>query len=535
MKKIYLLLFAVVSYMTGTAQLTYQKAHDFGNDDYVNMLLPEPNSTGAHFLVGSTNSTGAGGYDAMFAKTDASGIVLWEKQYGGNRTEFGTCFIKASDGNYVIAGRTNSFSASTKHDAFIAKVDPSGTLLWAKSYGTDSTEYAFAIVEAPDSGYVIAGVTYGGSGAPKNNGRLDIMVVKTDINGNAKWSKSVGSINGNEVGYSLAAAGNNGFLVGGYSGINITGGLNDNYFSYLDWNGNLQLSYLYGGVSDDDIRNIVLANNGFMVAGNTRSNGAQGDLFVSRFNVNGGVPGLAWTKSYGTSSDEYITNFKQVNNNEFLLIGHTTALGTNGTSFVTAIDSNGVSQWTKYFDGPQNDNLSDVDVLPSGSLLFAGYSTSFGGTASNSYQVLTSANGTSCQSNITTISDSTRRDSIATLTSTDFTADTMVIAWGSIAMLTNTNTATPYIICVSTGINDVAATAAIQIYPNPASSTLTIAADENIHAVKVIDQMGRVIYERTNVNTEKTNLSVADFAAGIYIVTVTSETATKNLRLSVEK
>ncbi len=534
MKKIYpgvfisILLFLSLSV---SGQMTYQRSFDFGNDDYVNQVIPD--GRGNHFYVGSTNSTGAGGYDALFTKTDASGAVLWEKQFGGSRTEYGTTFLKASDGTYVIAGRTNSFSASGQHDAFIAKVDSAGTLLWAKTYGTDSTEYAFAIMESPDSGYVIAGVTYGPP-APKISGRSSMFVVKTDINGNTQWARSLGSQFGNEQGYALSSGGSNGFLLSGYTGLNLIG-MNDAVFFFMDWSGSLQLSYVFGGSSDDDIRNSILGNNGGLLAGNTRSYGGLGDLFVAKINVNGGLPSLGWFKTYGTSSDEYITSFKSINPNSFLLIGHTMAFGTNGSSFATMIDSNGVSQWTRYYDGPQDDNLMDADVLASGDLLLAGYTNSYTGVADDFYLIQANPDGTACNSHTATISDSLRVASVATLTGTEFASDTFVITTATVGMSTNTNTTVTNSICVYNGITDIAAESNIKVYPNPASSIVSVSAASIIKSIRVADNAGRLIYEKAEVNTTQTNMDVLNMAPGLYTLSVIADGGIKNIRLVIVK
>ena len=539
MKKIYLLILTAASLASGmeaTAQVTYQNAFDFGNDDYINQALP--GAGGTHFYVGSTNSTGAGGYDALFTQTDSSGNVLWEKQYGGSRTEYGTRFIHASDGSFVITGRSNSYSASGQHDAYIAKVDGSGTLLWSTTYGTDSLDYAFDIIEAPDSGYVIAGLTYG-QGAPKLTGRSSVFVVKTDRNGNLQWSKAMGDTVGNEGAYTLAPAGPNGFLIGGYSGAGLIG-MNDNLLIYCDWSGNILVSLVTGGTGDDEVRNIIaptMNTNFLLLAGNTYSWSQNGSLYVQKINVGGGVPSLAWTKTYG-GNGEYITDFINVNPNEYLLLGNSPVLnGGNNASFLTMIDSNGVSQWTQYYPAISTtyNNLSDINLLPSGQLLLAGYTAADGGTADDFYLVQANADGSACGSMTATISDSLRTATQASVAPGTFFSDSLGINTASVSMSTNSNTATPHQVCISTGINEINADNSINVYPNPASSAISVTATSAIREIRISDNMGRAVYVSVNMNATEKNINVLPFAAGLYTVSVKSDNETRNLRLVITK
>ena len=96
-------------------------------------------------VIGSQALTSAGGSDVFVAKISPSGNILWAKSDGGTQEDY-TGEIKQRQGELVIAGtfqNTASFSSTTitssgAQDIFLAKYDTSGTLLWVHAYGGNS-------------------------------------------------------------------------------------------------------------------------------------------------------------------------------------------------------------------------------------------------------------------------------------------------------------------------------------------------------------------------------------------------------------
>lgn len=63
------------------------------------------------------------------------------------------------DGGYVICGETSA--SGTSLDAFLLKLDSTGTQEWIETYGNDSTlvrEFAWSVAIAPDGGYYVGGL-----------------------------------------------------------------------------------------------------------------------------------------------------------------------------------------------------------------------------------------------------------------------------------------------------------------------------------------------------------------------------------------
>jgi hypothetical protein len=129
-------------------------------------------------VAGATSSFGAGSTDIFLIKTDAKGNIIWAKTYGGTSSDYANSVQQTSDGGYIVAGGTWSFGAGYR-DIFLIKTDANGNIQWAKTYGGTSSDYANSVQQTSDGGYIVAGWTYS-FGA----GNYDIFLIKTDTNGN---------------------------------------------------------------------------------------------------------------------------------------------------------------------------------------------------------------------------------------------------------------------------------------------------------------------------------------------------------------
>lgn len=70
-------------------------------------------SSGGFVVVGSTKSSGNGGWDQKVIKFDINGNVLWEKTYGGTGDDFATGVVETSDKGFAIVGSTEFEGNST--------------------------------------------------------------------------------------------------------------------------------------------------------------------------------------------------------------------------------------------------------------------------------------------------------------------------------------------------------------------------------------------------------------------------------------
>ena len=129
-----------------------------------------------------------GGADAWVVKLSTNGNLEWQKCLGGSGFEYANSLQKTSDGGYIILSDTTSNdgdvagndSGTNQADVWIVKLNPSGVIEWQKCFGGSNIENAMKIQQTPDSGYIYAGWTYSSNDGDisGNHDSGDIWVVK---------------------------------------------------------------------------------------------------------------------------------------------------------------------------------------------------------------------------------------------------------------------------------------------------------------------------------------------------------------------
>jgi hypothetical protein len=124
----------------------------------------------------------------MLIKLDKNGIVEWEKNYGGPVSFLIQC-QQTSDGGYIASGFYRI--TGDNNDAWLMKTDSNGNELWNKAFGTETTRDIFhSIHQTSDNGYILPGWN-----TNRTNRYSDGYIVKTDVDGNIEWEKTIGTGN----------------------------------------------------------------------------------------------------------------------------------------------------------------------------------------------------------------------------------------------------------------------------------------------------------------------------------------------------
>ncbi len=151
-------------------ELLWQRTFGGKKTDYASAVAT---TRGGDLLVaGMTLSAGAGLFDGRIVRLTDSGDVIWDKTFGGAGNDWIRAIVQTQDGNYTVAGYTDSQGAG-QNDVWLFKLAPDGTLLWERTYGDTGNEWARALAELPDGALALAGDTYSmGAGA------ADVLVLK---------------------------------------------------------------------------------------------------------------------------------------------------------------------------------------------------------------------------------------------------------------------------------------------------------------------------------------------------------------------
>jgi hypothetical protein len=343
-------------------------------------------STGNVYVVGSTSSTGfpttsntsnalqanyGGNGDAFLAKLDATGSTLVYCTYlGGTNADYAQGVAVDSSGNAYVTGSTESIDFPTANplqigndghsDAFVSKVNPSGTgLVYSTYLGGSSADTGRAIAVDGSGNVYVSGYTYS-SDFPTQNalqssnaGGSDAFVMELNAAGSALlYSTYIGGA-GQDRAFGLA----------------------------LDASGSV---YVVGDTQSIDFPTI---HNAFQT-----SNHGQGDAFVFKLGP-GGSPVVYSTLLGGSGMDQatgiavdssgnaYITGFTQ--SSDFPTVDPLqTILGIAGAgpcgstlcadAFVAKLGPSGTPVYSTYLGGNGADFGQAIAVDSSGKAYVAG-------------------------------------------------------------------------------------------------------------------------------------------------------------------
>ncbi len=275
---------------------------------------------GGYIVVGAASNLGAGSGDAYVVKTDVNGNISWEKTYGGVDSDRFNDVKQTSDGGYIFTGY---YGVGVLSDIFVVKTDASGNLTWGKRFDNGGNiDKAYSIVEISSGGYALVGQT---------TGTADCWIIKLDVTGNIVWEKTYGGF-GVDVPKSILNTADGGFIFVGYSETWGGGGSSkDVLLIKTDGNGNEVWSkvYQYGGGTTDVANKIeATTDGGYIITGTIRNIGfGVTDVLLLKIDVNGNV---TWSKLYGGPSSEGANNVIQTSDGGYLAGGTTSSWSTGG-------------------------------------------------------------------------------------------------------------------------------------------------------------------------------------------------------------
>ncbi|MBO9201340.1 MULTISPECIES: DUF7619 domain-containing protein [Niastella] len=288
---------------------------------------------------GYTAAGYSGGYpdtaNFYIGKLNTTGGLVWEYTYGGSGEDKAYSMKATSDG-YILAGFSNSSNGDVvkshkERDAWLVKLNDNGLKQWAVAYGGSQDDTAYDVVQMPDGGFLVCGVSSSVDGdIDANKGSSDGWVFKVNSAGALQWKKNFGG-NGWDVLNRIIKNTDNTYTLSGYSSSNngdVSGahGNTDVWVIKIDDTGTLLWSKVYGGSRDDASFGLQPGvSGGYFVTGFTESSDEQitapaggADCWTLRLDDNGG---LLWQKSSGTVNDEYAMVVMPTNDAEFAIAG----------------------------------------------------------------------------------------------------------------------------------------------------------------------------------------------------------------------
>ncbi|MEO0257414.1 MAG: hypothetical protein ABIM74_09005, partial [candidate division WOR-3 bacterium] len=266
-----MMIYAFITTNILVAQWLFAKA--FGGTNWDDARSIVQTADGGYAVAGWTYSFGAGNSDFLVLKLNPDGSVAWARTFGGTGWDYAHSITQTSDGGYAVAGYTPSFGAGYV-DFFVLKLNSNGSLAWAGTFGGTNYDWALSITQTSDGGYAVAGETKS-FGA----GNQDFLVLKLNPDGSLAWARTFGRI-GDDWAESITQTSDGGYAV---AGATHSFGAGDYDFLVLKLNpdGSLAWARTFGGTNYDWALSITqTSDGGYAVAGETKSFGAGNQDFL---------------------------------------------------------------------------------------------------------------------------------------------------------------------------------------------------------------------------------------------------------------
>ncbi len=104
----------------------------------------------------------------------------------------------------------------------------------------------------------------------------------------------------------------------------------------------------------------------------------------------------------------------------------------------------------------------------------------------------------------------------------------------------NCTDTTVFIVDVTVGLNELASSSNLTIFPNPASETVNVSFQQNTNdliQIELIDATGRVIAQESSleIGTNNVSFEVTNLSSGFYTVRLTNSNGSENQKLMIQK
>lgn len=270
-----------------------------------------------------------GGKSIFLAKVDPDGQVLWARSFDGTALKEMRGIDTDNKGNIFISGYFReqllldeiALEAIGDTDAFVAKLDPSGNPIWARSFGGRKDTRGIEVGVMDDGklafvGYYNDTTYFDGNALPAKTFDRDLFVAQLDSLGQVLWAKRAGGVFDEEP-FDLEIDSEDNIWITGY------------------------------------VVGVLTVADGF----STQSTNATSDLLILKYDTDG-TPLVA--KTYGGTEPVQATNFQWIENQVVLTgtyqgtVNLTSSLPTasNGNAgFVFATDQNGQALWANSLMG----------------------------------------------------------------------------------------------------------------------------------------------------------------------------------------
>lgn len=267
-----------------------------------------------------------GNNDVWLANYDGAGNERWSREYPTPTYDFVHGVAPDGAGGVFMGGYTHS-GLSTSEEAWIARYDSLGNVMWSRQLGSNLEDRIHDVASDGVGGAYVCGETRGALGAGQA-GYYDAWIARYDGAGNQHWLRQLGTLSADRA-FSVASDGADGSFVGGTTEWSLGGpymGAGDAWLARYDGAGNQLWLRQIGTDRYDDLTVMGDGRGGVIAVGHTTGNLAAPhagglDVWLAWFD---GAGLLESTEQFGTSGLEFVSAAGPDGTGGVLLCGSTT-------------------------------------------------------------------------------------------------------------------------------------------------------------------------------------------------------------------
>ncbi len=512
---------------------------------------------------------GNGGTDCWIIKVNTDGNIIWENTIGGAGADTPFDIQSLNDGSSIVVARSDSNISGDKTqnnkgalDYWLFKLNTEGDIVWQNTIGGSNFDYAVDVRLSIDGGFFIGGYSLSGISGDKSEGLInsnqDFWVVKTDNLGNIIWENGIGS---NSIDYygEINPLEDGGLLICGYNSAIVGAdkteaniGSNDYWLLKLNADGNIVWDEVIGGTSGDNALSAIQTPDlGILISGQSKSDisgdktenthtgpvGHYEDFWVVKL-----APECIPTTEFCNSLDDNCNGLIDDGITETISIsaGGPISFCQGGSVLLTATYSGASVQWKKNGTNIPGATSTTYNVTTKGN--YTCVTTSACGTAESTPIFVNviknptasiSAGGptTFCAGGSVVLTEIAVAGStyqwykgataIAGATALTYTATTSGnykcrVTKAATGCYKNSNAIAVSVPCregemIQNGVN---------IYPNPATTSLSISTNNNTSkTILITDALGQILYN-TGSDENTISINIENFAPGMYFVKI---------------
>ena len=286
----------------------------------------------------------------------------WQQTIGGGQIVYGEYVLQAENNDIVTLGKTYS----GRSDILLVRTDQDGNVRWKQIFGDEGNEQPDAMVSTPGGSFVIAATK-----STSSNTYRDIYLFEVDGEGELTWETTYGETSVEESAEAMAL--NRDGTLSVLADIN-----GKTYLMSFSSNGKLGSQIMLTSDLPDQRRltgrDIIATSDGnLIVCGELERTGSGFmDAFLMKLDPSGN---RLWVKTYGGEDREGANSVREMTDGSFLLTGYKGLFGEGQQDILLVrTDSSGELLWQKVLGGQDDDQGEKIVSLHENGAMILGRS-----------------------------------------------------------------------------------------------------------------------------------------------------------------